>query len=389
MTPDTSAERRALAERLEQSGDLTSPSLRAAVEAVPRELFLRPGVFLPTDDGLWRPVTALGADPKEWVEIAYSDQSLVTQLDGHLTADQVAEPVQGFPTSSSTIPATVVSMIEALEVEDGQSVLEIGTGTGYSTALMCHRLGEDQVTSVEVDPDVAARADAALETAGFSTWTVTGDGLLGHPRRAPYDKAIATCAIRRIPYTWIRQTKPGGTVLATVGSWSYGTGLAKVTVNEDGTAEGRIISRSSFMPARSQAVAPPAGDLPARAAYADTERHTPIAPRLLEEWTPAFLAQLAAPGAQMVTAVADDGEQTVYLFDPERESFVRFGDDGEGWTVRQGGPVALWDAIEAALTAWQEAGQPDITTIRLQVTDRSHLYWMGEKAALRWEHRVA
>ncbi|GAA2482575.1 Uma2 family endonuclease [Streptomyces gobitricini] len=42
---------------------------------------------------------------------------------------------------------------------------------------MCHCLGEDNVTTVEADPDVAARADAALETAGFSTWTVTGGGL--------------------------------------------------------------------------------------------------------------------------------------------------------------------------------------------------------------------
>ena len=82
---------------------------------------------------------------------------------------------------------------------------------------MCHRLGEDNVTTVEVDPQVAARADAALETAGYSTWTVTGDGHLGHPRRAPYDRGIGTCAVRRIPYTWIRQTKPGGIILTTVG----------------------------------------------------------------------------------------------------------------------------------------------------------------------------
>jgi hypothetical protein len=95
-------------------------------------------------------------------------------------------------------------MIEHLGLADGHQVLEIGTGTGYSSALMCHRLGEDNVTTVEVDPEVAERADLALESAGFSTWTVTGDGLLGHPRRAPYDRVIATCAVRRIPYTWIR-----------------------------------------------------------------------------------------------------------------------------------------------------------------------------------------
>lgn len=93
------------------------------------------------------------------------------------------------------------------------------------------------VTTVEVDPGVATRADAALEAAGYSTWTVTGDGLLGHPRRAPYDRVIATCAVRRIPHTWVRRTRPGGTILTTVapGSWAYGSGLAKVTVSDDGT----------------------------------------------------------------------------------------------------------------------------------------------------------
>ncbi|NEE24368.1 methyltransferase, partial [Streptomyces sp. SID7982] len=73
-------------------------------------------------------------DPAEWARIAYRDESLTTQLDGHLTADQVSGPVTGSPTSSSTTPVTVVDMLEKLEVEDGQQVLEVGTGTGYSSA---------------------------------------------------------------------------------------------------------------------------------------------------------------------------------------------------------------------------------------------------------------
>ncbi len=122
-----------------------------------------------------------GTTREEWLRLAYSAETLTTQLDGHLTADQCGGPVTGVPTSSSTDPTTVAGMIESLDLDAGHRVLEIGTGTGYSTALMCHYLGEDNVTTVEVDPEVAARADAALEAAGFSTWTVTGDGLLGHP----------------------------------------------------------------------------------------------------------------------------------------------------------------------------------------------------------------
>ncbi|REK87033.1 methyltransferase [Streptomyces inhibens] len=384
---DPAPERRRMAAVLADEGVLKSPWLRGAVKTVPREQFLHPGVFL--DEGrTWRPVTAVGTDPDEWLRIAYSVDTLTTQLDGHLTADQTGEPVAGVPTSSSTDPTTVVGMIEALGLTEGHRVLEIGTGTGYSTALMCHYLGEDNVTTVEVDPQVAARADAALETVGYSTWTVTGDGLLGHPHRAPYDRVIATCAVRRIPYTWVRQTKPGGIVLSTVGSWPWGTGLARVTVGDDGTAEGAIIGRSSFMQARAQAVTPLAGDLSARTAYADSERNALVSPLALEEWMPAFLAQLAAPGTQFVRATRSDGSPLRYLFDPERESFAEFIADGESWTVSQGGPVALWDDIERSLVAWQDAGTPDIDAIRLRVTTNSHLYWIDRSPSLRWEHRT-
>ncbi|WP_454659995.1 hypothetical protein [Streptomyces avermitilis] len=78
-----------------------------------------------------------------------------------------------------------------------------------------------------------------------------------------------------------------------------------------------------------------------------------------------------------------------YLFAPERESFAEFIADGESRTVRQGGPVALWDAIESALVAWQDDGRPDIDAVRLRVTDRSHLYWIESSPLLRWEHRLA
>ncbi|MFH8491936.1 ATP-grasp peptide maturase system methyltransferase [Streptomyces longisporoflavus] len=386
---DTAPQRRALADRLTQAGVLVSPRWKAAVEAVPRELFLHPGVFLPAKGGRWKPVTAAATGPDDWVQIAYRDESLTTQLDGHLTADQAGGQVDGPPTSSSTMPATVVDMLEKLEVNDGHRVLEIGTGTGYSCALMCFRLGEDNVTTIEVDPAVAARADAALERAGFSTWTVTGDGLLGHPRRAPYDRVIATCAVRRIPYTWIRQTKPGGIVLATVGgNWHYGTGLARVVVARDGTAKGRIIGRSSFMQARSQAQEAIAGDLSARTAYPDSEREPKLSPLLLEEWMPALLAQLAAPGARFTRATSQDGRRLLHLFDPHRESFASFTENGDTWMVRQGGPVPLWDRIEQALTAWRDANSPDITAVQLHITQETHTYWIEGHPALRWQHHL-
>ncbi|MFG2382050.1 methyltransferase domain-containing protein [Streptomyces avermitilis] len=99
--------------------------------------------------------------------------------------------------------------------------------------------------------------------------------------------------------------------------------------------------------------------------------------------------QLATPGAQFVRATRSDGAPLRYLFAPERESFAEFIAGGESWTVRQGGPMALWDAIERALVAWQDNGSPGIETVRLRVTDRSHLYWIDSSPLLRWEHRLA
>lgn len=386
---DMKTERHALAERLVEAGVVVSPQWRAAAEAVPREAFLKTGVFLEEDGGWWRPLNAAQTDPEEWARLVYSTDTLTTQLDGHLTADVTHGAVRGVPTSSSTKPDNVLSMLESLEVEDGHQVLEIGTGTGYSSALMCHRLGEDNVTTIEVDPEVAGRADVALEEVGFSTWTIAGDGLLGHPRRAPYDRVIATCAVRRIPYAWVRQTKPSGIILSTVGSWPYGTGLAKVTVGDDGTAQGRIIGKSSFMQARAQAVVPVDGDFSARTAYADDERPTKVSPSLLNDWMPAFIAQLSAPGAQLVNAVTSDGNPLLYLFDPDRESFAEFitADDGS-CTVRQGGPVPLWGDIEEPLIAWEVAGRPGIDAVRLRVTEDAHEYWVEGSPALHWEHRI-
>lgn len=78
----------------------------------------------------------------------------------------------------------------------------------------------------------------------------------------------------------------------------------------------------------------------------------------------------------------------MYLFGTGRKSFAALNQDGREWMVRQGGPVAIWDRIESAVTAWQEAGEPDISTIRLAVTPKTHTYWIGDKSELSWKHRI-
>ncbi|WP_067485571.1 ATP-grasp peptide maturase system methyltransferase [Actinomadura hibisca] len=385
MTNDTNAQaaalRHILADELERSGDLYSPQWRRVVERVPRHLFV-PEFFRRADSDrgtLWEPVSR-EHELDRWLDLAYRNETWVTQLDGHLTPHDLTEPVSGNPTSSSTLPGLVVEMLEYLAVDDGTRVLEIGTGTGYSTALMCDRLGDDHVTSVEVDPDVAAGAAAALRRAGLSPNLVIGDGLLGDPQNAPYDRVIATCSVRHIPRAWLDQTRPGGRILVTVAGWLHGYGLAVLEVADDGTAEGRFLPGTiSFMIARPQA-APPVGDehwTGTIEALAGAEpRPAVIEPDIRADWTGAFVAQLGAPGAQWKARRVDGGPWVDYFVDVDAGSAASLTPEpGGGWTVRQTGPARLWDDVETAVVRWREAGSPPQERFRIRTDGHTQTVW--------------
>ncbi|MER7244444.1 ATP-grasp peptide maturase system methyltransferase [Kribbella sp. NPDC000426] len=373
MTPDHptwhAAElRKQLAEDLARAGHVRSAEWRAAVESVPRQEFI-PEFFAKIDriDGptLWDPISAERSGDDRWLEVVYEDISHVTQLDGKTTAADVVEAVDGNPTSSSTMPSLVVQMWEDLEVVDGNRVLEIGTGTGYSTALGCHRLGEDNITSVEVDPQVAARAGRALGRAGYRPHLVVGDGEAGSPDRAPYDRIIATCSFRYVPSAWLEQSKPGTIILVTLSGWIGGTGLVKLTVTGDRTAEGQFLpGYVSFMSARAHNPEP--AIIP-NLSEGSGSRETELGPEVLTAYGPAQLvAQLAVPEAQHIN-FGPGGDLPEHLLVQPDESYAALSGTAANWTVEQGGPHRLWDQVETALAGWRQAGEPDIETFHVTV----------------------
>ncbi len=105
-------------------------------------------------------------------------------------------------------------MLEALDISLGMSVLEIGTGTGYNAALLCHRLGSACVTSVDIDPALVDAARERLAALGYTPRLAARDGSAGYPPGAPYDRVIATVGVHVIPAAWIGQTREGGRILA-------------------------------------------------------------------------------------------------------------------------------------------------------------------------------
>ncbi|MGW0185536.1 ATP-grasp peptide maturase system methyltransferase [Streptomyces sp. NPDC003362] len=362
---DAAALRRALADRLADGGHLHDDQWRRAVEAVPRHEFLRGGFFEPVEGSAptaWRPVLP---DTDGWLERCYADESLVTQIAGTIVPRDIRGEILRAPTSSSTMPNLVVRMLEDLRVEDGDRVLEIGTGTGYSTGLLCHRLGDELVTSVEVDPDVSGRAGVALRSSGYFPELIVGDGLAGHKDGAPYDRLIATCGVLELPPAWIRQTRPGGVVLATLCGWLYSSELARLTVADDGAAHGRFLGgRISFMLARPH-LPPPLGTLPDFAS--GQERAARLGVDVLEDWDARFVAQLAAPRAQLVSLPLSGRTQHV-LIDVEAGAWAALAQDGEHWTVRQDGPLRLWDMVEDHLLRWQADGSPTVDRFEIVVT---------------------
>ncbi|MFF0577686.1 ATP-grasp peptide maturase system methyltransferase [Streptosporangium saharense] len=368
--------RRALADRLVDSGALRDPAWRAAVEAVPREVFLGTAIASIEHGDRSRVTRREEVSEEEWLRLAYDDQTWVTQID-QVMAESGQGDMRGGPTSSSTLPSLVVRMLEAAGIAEGESVLEIGTGTGYSTALMCHRLGERAVTSVEYDPEVAERARAALTRAGYAPTLVVGDGLAGYDKNAEYDRLIATCAVRSIPFPWMWQVRDGGTITAPLTGWMYGSAFAHLTLADDGTASGRFLGQDIyFMTARPHERPPHASPY-----LRGQARESRIDPNVLDTQPGLFVAQLAVPAAQKLGF----GDEVILLdVGTGSQASTTASPDG-GWTVRQHGPVRLWDAVEEAVLTWQEAGSPHQSGFGLTVTRNRQYVWLGDPEGPSWD----
>ncbi|WP_251096663.1 ATP-grasp peptide maturase system methyltransferase [Streptomyces sp. Caat 7-52] len=364
---------RYLIDSMTASGSLRTQPWRRAAETVQRHEFLRGGFFrlVPgSTPSAWSPVLE-GSDG--WLQGAYADESLVTQIAGTIKPTDIRGEIMREPTSSSTLPSLVLRMLEDLRLEPEMTVLEIGTGTGYSTAVLCARLGDDYVTSIEYDEEVAQRAQGALGRHGAFPALLTGDGLLGDADRAPYDRVIATCAVRTVPTAWLEQTRPGGQILTTIGGWLNASELVRLKVDGDGTASGPVLGgHVSFMLARPH-LAPPLGLLPDLTA--GKERETRIGADVLRDWTTRFVTQFAVPTAQHL-GLQLDGRNEDALVDAETGSWAALREESGYWIVRQDGAVPLWDVVEEHLGRWHAAGTPAVEKATVRVTaEGQSIHW--------------
>ncbi len=370
--------RRRLATELADKGAIISPELLMAFESVPRHVFV-PKFFLHSDGGGMRAVDSTDGD---WLDRAYQDLTLVTQLDGddaRWTEMRTSGPAPGRPTSSSTQPLLMAWMLEALSLQPSHRVLEIGTGTGYNAALLTHRLGATQVTSIDADETLVHRARSTLAAVGYHPSVHTHDGTRGFPDNAPYDRIIATCSFPRIPLAWLAQTKPGGLILSHVYTDFDGGGLALLTVADDGSANGPFLPEyGAFMPHRGFP-APDTLALLQRALRDPDDGHTTptrLTPNdLTGEHFPLFAAlRLADTAMHWFQPEGAPAMQTWLLGRDGSWAYHTYADDG--LAAVQGGPRRLWTEVEHAYDEWIAAGSPPRHQIGLTVaTDGSHRVW--------------
>ncbi|MFF2077570.1 methyltransferase domain-containing protein [Kitasatospora sp. NPDC058162] len=352
---------------------------KEAVTAIPRHRFLPERIWLEDDQGGYQPC-ALSTDHHRWFEAAYADAPVVTQVnDGQASAD----PADAWPSSSASAPSIVVRMLRDLDVRPGMNVLEVGTGTGWNAALLAHRLGPGHVTSIEIDPEVSEQAWAALNAAGLDVDLVCGDGAQGWPRRHPYDRIISTCSVRRVPWAWIEQTRPGGIILTPWDNPLVCWGLLKLTVEHD-RAQGRFSPHSAFMLMRNQRQDLRIFRDVVRDDHVPKESVTTLPPWSItgDHWEARFALGLRL--GDVWTAWEDepgvDGVDTrlwIATTDARSWAAVDHADDQtDHFTVWQHGPRRLWDEVEAAHHWWEQHDRPTPDRFGLTVTADSQWPWL-------------
>jgi protein-L-isoaspartate(D-aspartate) O-methyltransferase len=348
----------AMASEVRRAGYLRNDALFQAFAAIPRHVFVPRYYRTETNADGWDAVAGVVDDSHaDWLTTVYSNSPLVTQL----------KPIEGQPgsetyTSSSSMPAVMADMIEELGIRPGMKVLEIGTGTGYNAAILCHLLGDDAVTTIDIDAELVDLARERLASLGY------------HPSFEPesgsYDRILATHSVDDIPAEWLRWGKPGAVILtdlrapanSAMGAWT------KIAISNDGaSAIGALMpARGYFMGARRTPDFAHAGEtMPeftdeehqARAELMET-RATKVPASVLETGDFGLYLWRQLPDVQWWA-----GNGTASLNGPRAESWAYVTED----MVHHGGREDLWSPVERAYSAWDEAGRPGMSTWLVKV----------------------
>ncbi|RAY14939.1 protein-L-isoaspartate(D-aspartate) O-methyltransferase [Actinomadura craniellae] len=339
------------------------------MHAVPRHLFVPPVAWVDPYDG---PAYLVDRDhdQQRWMDAAYANAAIIVQKDDGATP--LAE--EGRYTSSLSSPDVVFAFLDLLDPYEADEILEIGTGTGWTAGLLAHRVGEQNVISIEVDAALAEQAAVTLANAGVIPKLVTGDGAEIRPEGGPFDRVHVTCGVATVPYGWVEQIRPGGVIVFPwMSGWEPGH-KARLTVMPDGRAVGRFAHGGcGYMMLRSQRPAntdEPPGD--------PRESATMTDPRRLCRDSYAADVAIAGqcPDVRSAPKHHDDGTFELYLHAGDSAAQVIYSPLYKASTVRQYGSRNLWDEVEAAFFRWVSWGEPGRDRFGMTVAPEGQQIWL-------------
>jgi protein-L-isoaspartate(D-aspartate) O-methyltransferase len=205
---DFTREREAMVERHLRRRGIREKHIIDAFLAVPREAFVS----------------------EEYAHLAYGDHPL---------------PIEAGQTISQ--PYIVALTIQAAEIKPGDTVLEVGAGSGYAAAVISRIAGT--VIAIERQHDLVEVARQRLERLGYdNVEIVEGDGTKGCADHAPYDAIVAAASGSHVPNAFIAQLAPGGRIVMPLGEPGWVQELIKVTKQDDGILKQENLGGVRFVP---------------------------------------------------------------------------------------------------------------------------------------------
>lgn len=205
-------EREELVEKLLKNGHIQTGKVKKAMLHVPREEFM----------------------PPEIRDYAYLDRPL---------------PIGKGQTISA--PHMVAIIAEKLDLDEGMNILEIGTGFGYNAAVVSQIIGSSgHVYTLERIPSLAQKAKENLEKTGYKdqVTVIIGDGTLGYPEKAPFDRIYGTASAPKIPEPLKNQLKIGGKLIIPLGSNNYFQELVSIQRVSEDKFESSNLGGVAFVP---------------------------------------------------------------------------------------------------------------------------------------------
>lgn len=157
------------------------------------------------------------------------------------------EPLSLMKKQTISQPGVVTRMTEWLNVKNGQNILEIGTGSGWQSAILSYLVGSGTVYSIERHPELVKFAQENLKKLNIdNVHVILGDGTLGYPQTSPYDRITITAACNEIPLPLLDQLSENGLIIAPVGDSSQSLVLLQKT--SKGMMEIKKQSKYVFVP---------------------------------------------------------------------------------------------------------------------------------------------